>query len=151
MTNILWGRDDIQRDLDRLDRWVCAILTKSCWREPRGATKMIRGLCYEGKQRVLVAQPGKEKAPGRFSSHLVPSGTMDLQRGPTKTWRRNFPWAWNDRTRRNYFKLRDGRFRLDIRKKMFTVRVVRSWNRFSREVVHDSCTWKCSRKGWIGL
>ena len=58
-----------------------------------------------------------------------------IKGGYKKNGRRLFVKACSGRTRRNSFKLKEARCRLNIQKKFFTMMVVRYWNRFPREAV----------------
>jgi len=55
-----------------------------------------------------------------------------------------------DRTTGNDFKLKEGRFKLHIRKKFSAIRVMRHWNRLSRKL-WVPLPWKCSSPGRMRL
>lgn len=57
------------------------------------------------------------------------------ERGYEKTANGLFIRAWSNRISDNGLKLEKRRFRVDVKNKFFTIRVVEHWNCLSREIV----------------
>ena len=110
-----------KRDVDSMER------------VQRKATRMIRGQQgrpYEERLRDLNLFSLQKR---RLRGDLV--ACYKLVRGDQQALGESlFPRALPEATRNNGHKLAEGRFRLDIRRRYFTVRAARTWNQLPREV-----------------
>ncbi|KAK4829003.1 hypothetical protein QYF61_001759 [Mycteria americana] len=113
----LWSPQH-RKDMDLLER------------VQRQATKVIRGmeqLTYEERLSGLFIVEKR-----RLQGDLI-AAFQSLKGAYKKDGDKLFSRACCDRTRGNGFKLKKGSFRPDLRKKIFTVRVVKHWHRLPRE------------------
>ncbi|KAK4815211.1 hypothetical protein QYF61_022489 [Mycteria americana] len=142
--DLLAGRKALQRDLDRLDGWAganCVRFNKAqCWVLHLGHSNPMQRYRLGGErlESCLVEKDPGVLVDSRLNmSQQCAQVAKEANGGCREVGVGLFSQVTSDRARGNGLKLRQGRFRLDIRKFYFTERVIKHWNGLPREVVES--------------